>query len=187
MTSGVEDDRCESPTVSSPWRVAVLTVSDLGSVGQRQDTGGDWVAERLLALPGELVCRGVLPDEPEQVTAWIRRTIADHQPALVVCTGGTGLHPRDRTPEAVRAVADFEIPGFGEAMRRVGASHTPHAMLSRQVAVACGQTIVMAVPGALKAVQESLEAVWEALPHGLEMVAGLPAASTEAAHAGHRA
>ncbi|MHB8554511.1 MAG: MogA/MoaB family molybdenum cofactor biosynthesis protein [Candidatus Dormibacteria bacterium] len=178
------EDRCESPQVRGRWPVALLTVSDLGAVAGREDRSGDWLADRLPALPAEVVFRDILPDEPDQISRWIRRTIFRLQPALVVCTGGTGLHPRDRTPEAVLAVGDFEVPGFGEAMRRVGAEHTPHAILSRQVAVVCGATLVMALPGALRATQESLDAVWQSLPHALEMIAGLPAASTDAGHAG---
>jgi molybdenum cofactor synthesis domain-containing protein len=181
-----DDERCESPTVAGRWRAALLTVSDLGAAGQREDRSGDWLAERLLDLPCELVARDIVPDEPGQIAGWIRRAIFHHRPALLVCTGGTGLHPRDRTPEAVRTVSDLEVPGFGEAMRRAGSEHTPHAILSRQVAVVSGNTLVMALPGALRATQESLEAVWQALPHALEMVAGIPEASTEAGHAGRR-
>ena len=87
-----------------------------------------------------------------------------------VCTGGTGLHPRDRTPEAVRSVGDYEVPGFAEAMRTAGLRHTPHAILSRQITVVRASTLILALPGALKATQESLEAVWPALPHALEML-----------------
>ncbi|MHB8392912.1 MAG: MogA/MoaB family molybdenum cofactor biosynthesis protein [Candidatus Dormibacteria bacterium] len=181
-----EADRCESPSVSGLWRAALLTVSDLGSVGKREDTGGDWLAQRLLDLPSQIVLRQLLPDEPDQVSQWIRTTVDQLRPAILVCTGGTGLHPRDRTPEAVLSVGDFEIPGFGEVMRRAGMEHTPHAMLSRQVAVAVGSTLVLALPGALRATQESLEAVWPALPHALEMIAGLPQASSEAGHRGAR-
>ncbi|MGH7643699.1 MAG: MogA/MoaB family molybdenum cofactor biosynthesis protein [Candidatus Dormibacteria bacterium] len=177
-----QDDRCESPEVSGHWRVALLTVSDEGAAGRRQDTSGDWLARRLCELPGDLIVRQILPDEPVQVTEWLRRSMAELRPALIVCTGGTGLHPRDRTPEAVRAVGDFEVPGFAEAMRSAGLTQTPHAMLSRQVAVVSGQSLVLALPGALKATKESLEAVWAALPHALEMIAGLPQASTPAGH-----
>ncbi|MGH7611492.1 MAG: MogA/MoaB family molybdenum cofactor biosynthesis protein [Candidatus Dormibacteria bacterium] len=177
-----QDDRCEAPQVEGRWGVGLLTVSDQGAAGARVDSSGAWLAERLTQLPAELVARGLLPDEPEQVSAWLRRTIAELQPALLVCTGGTGLHPRDRSPEAVLEVGDYAVPGFGEAMRAAGLKHTPHAMLSRQVAVVAGSTLILALPGALKAVQESLEAVWPALPHALEMVAGLPQASTPEHH-----
>lgn len=181
-----EGDRCERPRVTGLWGAALLTVSDLGSVGQREDRSGDWLAQRLPDLPSQIVVRHLLPDEPDQVSQWIRATVTQLRPAILVCTGGTGLHPRDRTPEAVLSVGDFEIPGFGEAMRRAGMEHTPHAMLSRQVAVAVGSTLVLALPGALRATQESLEAVWPALPHALEMIAGLPEASTDAGHRGDR-
>jgi len=179
-----QDDRCETPEVGGRWPVALLTVSDEGSAGRRQDTSGDWLASRLLELPGELVSRALLPDEPDQVADWIRRAMGELRPALIVCTGGTGLHPRDRTPEAVRSVGEYDVPGFAEAMRAAGLTQTPHAMLSRQVAVVNGSTLVLALPGALKATRESLEAIWAALPHALEMIAGLPQASTGAGHLG---
>jgi molybdopterin adenylyltransferase len=179
-----QDDRCEVPEVSGRWLLALLTVSDEGAAGRRQDTSGDWLAARLPELPGELIARALLPDEADLIAEWLRKTIDELHPALIVCTGGTGLHPRDRTPEAVRAVADYEAPGFAEAMRAAGLAQTPHAILSRQVAVVSGTTLILALPGALKATQESLEAVWRALPHALEMVAGLPSASTLSAHSG---
>jgi molybdopterin adenylyltransferase len=179
-----QGDRCQPPQVGGPWPLALLTVSDQGSAGRRQDQSGDWLAGRLPELPGEIVLRGLLPDEPDQVAGWLRQTITELNPALIVCTGGTGLHPRDRTPEAVRSVADYEVPGFAEAMRAAGLTQTPHAMLSRQVAVVTESTLILALPGALKATRESLEAVWAALPHALEMIAGLPQASTPAGHGG---
>lgn len=182
-----QDDRCEPPEVGGRWQVALLTVSDEGAAGRREDTSGDWLASRLLELPGVLATRALLPDEPDQVAEWLRRTMADLQPALIVCTGGTGLHPRDRTPEAVQSVGDYVVPGFAEAMRAAGLAQTPHAMLSRQVAVVSGRTLILALPGALKANRESLEAVWAALPHALEMIAGLPQASSPSAHAGSTA
>lgn len=178
------NDRCEPPLVQGRWRVAVLTVSDLGSRGLREDRSGDFLARRITGLPAEVVLRHLLPDEPAQIEGWLRRVVLEEAPALILCTGGTGLHPRDRTPEAVLAVGEYQVPGMAEAMRREGAAHTPHAMLSRQVAVVAGSTLILALPGALKAAQESLEAVWPALPHALEMVAGLPGASTEQGHRG---
>jgi len=177
-----DDDRCLAPTVSGRWPVAVLTVSDRAFAGTAVDTTGPWLAERARALPGEVVARACLPDEPDQVAAWLRERADADGVALVLCTGGTGLHPRDRTPEAVLAVGDYPIPGFGEAMRAAGLRHTPHALLSRQVAVVRHRTLIVALPGAHKAMEESLEAVWPALPHALEMVAGLPRASTVPAH-----
>ncbi len=182
-----DDDRCEAPIVAAAWPAALLTVSDLGSQGKREDRSGDWLLQRLSDLPARIVLRDLLPDEPDQISRWLRRTVLKLNPALIVCTGGTGLHPRDRTPEALLAVADYSIPGFGEAMRRSGMEHTPHAILSRQVAVVLGSTLIVALPGALRATQESLDAVWPALPHALEMIAGLPQASTEAGHSGRGA
>ncbi|HUY97470.1 MAG TPA: MogA/MoaB family molybdenum cofactor biosynthesis protein [Verrucomicrobiae bacterium] len=180
--AGPSSDRCAVPTVSAAWPVAILTVSDRCSQGLAEDTSGAWLAERLAGLPGEVVARACVADEPDEVEGWLRTTLDALPVALVVCTGGTGLHPRDRTPDAVRRVADYEVPGFGEAMRSLGVRHTPHAILSRQIAVVRRRSLIMALPGARQAVEESLEAVWAALPHALEMVAGLPGASLPDAH-----
>ena len=182
MAAGGADDRCEAPAVRGRWRVAVLTVSDRCAQGLAEDTSGRWLQERARDRPGEVARAACLPDEPEQVAGWLRGTVDDLRPALVLCTGGTGLHQRDRTPEAVLEVADYVVPGFGEAMRAAGLRHTPHGILSRQVAVVRGRSLVLALPGARRAVEESLDAVWAALPHALEMVAGLPGASLPAAH-----
>ncbi len=175
-------DRCEAPAVRGRWRVAVLTVSDRCAAGLAEDQSGAWLAARAGDLPGEVIRRACLPDEPDQVETWLRDTVDRVGVALVLCTGGTGLHARDRTPEAVRRVADYDVPGFGEAMRAAGVQHTPHAILSRQVAVVRGRSLILALPGARRAVEESLAAVWTALPHALEMVAGLPGSSLPAAH-----
>ena len=180
------DGRCQTPLVEGRWPVAVLTVSDEGAAGRRDDQSGNWLASRLPELPATVVARGLLPDDADQVAGWIRRAIEEWGPALVVCTGGTGLHPRDRTPEAVRSLAHYEVPGMAEAMRAAGLTHTPHAMLSRQIAVVSYRTLVLALPGALQAAQESLDAIWAALPHALEMIAGLPQASSASGHAGQR-
>ncbi len=182
MGAGADEDRCEAPAVSGRWTVGVLTVSDRCAAGHAEDTSGRWLAQRAVALPGTVVVAACLPDEPQQVAAWLRAVADAGQAALVLCTGGTGLHARDRTPEAVLGVGEYAVPGFGEAMRAAGLRHTPHAILSRQVAVVRRQTLILALPGARRAVEESLDAVWMALPHALEMVAGLPAASLPAAH-----
>ncbi len=153
-----------------PVRALVLTVSDGVAAGTRQDTGGAGLAARVSAAGCE-VTRAVVADEPGAIAAAIRAGAADGA-RLVICTGGTGLGPRDRTPEALRSIASLEIPGFGEAMRAAGRRSTPLADLSRSLAVAMGDVLVVAVPGSPRAALESFEAVASMLEHALEILAG---------------
>lgn len=151
-------------------RAAILTVSDAGARGEREDASGDLIAARLAELPATVVSRAVVPDEGMEIAAWVdgASVAAD----LVVITGGTGLAPRDVTPQALLPLLDYEVPGMAEAMRLRGLSSTPHAMLSRQVAGVRGRCLVLALPGSPKGVGESLDAVWPALPHGLRLLRG---------------
>jgi len=158
-----------SPT-QNPVRAAILTVSDAGARGERVDASGDLIAARLAELPATVVSRGTVPDEAPQIADWVRSAAADSE--LVVVTGGTGLAPRDVTPQALRPLLDYEVPGMAEAMRRRGLDSTPHAMLSRQVAGVRGRCLVLALPGSPRGVGESLDAVWPALPHGLRLLRG---------------
>jgi molybdenum cofactor synthesis domain-containing protein len=148
----------------------VLTISDGVTAGSRMDESGTRLADRLTAL-GYVVRREVAPDEPEDV-ARIVREAADAGTRLVVSTGGTGLGPRDRTPEAVAAIVDYVIPGFGEAMRAAGRASTPLASLSRSLGAVRGRTLILCLPGSPRGALESLVAVEPLLEHGLEMLAG---------------
>ena len=153
------------------WRVAVITVSDSRARADgADDPSGDAIAERVRDLPGRVVLRRVVADEAEE----IRSAVSEALPAvdLVVLTGGTGLGPRDVTPQAVGPLLDYEVPGMAEAMRREGLRSTAHAMLSRQLAGVSGSTLVLALPGSRRAVLESLDAVWDALPHALALLRG---------------
>ena len=147
----------------------VLTASDRGSAGDREDSSGRLVAERLATL-GLRVERGVVPDELERIIAALRDAAAHH--ALVVTTGGTGLTPRDVTPQATLAVVDYEVPGMAEAMRAAGRRSTPLAALSRSVVGVVGRTLVVNLPGSPKGAVESLDAILDILPHALETLAG---------------
>jgi molybdopterin adenylyltransferase len=148
----------------------VLTASDAGARGERADTSGDWLAQRL-ATAYTVVARAVVPDAVDAIEAVLREWV-DRGVRLIVITGGTGLGPRDVTPEAVRRVISREVPGLAEAMRAKTWDRTPEAMLSRQVAGAAGATLILALPGSPRAVQECLEVVWPVLPHALDLLAG---------------
>ena len=148
----------------------VLTVSDGVVAGTREDLGGEVIEERLTGL-GFTVSRAVVADEPDDIGRLVSRA-ADAGTRLVVTSGGTGLGPRDRTPEGVAAVVDYVIPGFGEAMRAEGRTHTPLASLSRSLAAVRGQTLIICVPGSPRGALESLDAVDMILGHALDTLGG---------------
>jgi molybdopterin adenylyltransferase len=147
----------------------VVTVSDRGASGERTDTSGELVASRLAAL-GFRVDRLIVPDDEAAIAAAITSGARDH--ALVVTTGGTGLTPRDVTPQATAAVLDYEIPGIAEAMRAEGRRTTPFAALSRGVVGVRGGTLVANLPGSPRGALESLEVLVPLLDHALETLAG---------------
>lgn len=147
-----------------------LTVSDGVMAGTREDRSGEAVAERLASLGFE-VRREVVADAPADI-ARVVSAAADSGTRLIVTSGGTGLGPRDRTPEAVTPIVDYIVPGFGEAMRAEGRSHTPLASLSRSFGAIRGSTLIICVPGSPKGALESLDAVDMILGHALETLAG---------------
>lgn len=154
--------------------VGILTVSDRCSRGEAEDASGPLI-RRLVSerLPAEVRLETVVPDDQDSIRSTLISWCDDEHLDLILTTGGTGFSPRDVTPEATRAVLEREAPGLAEAMRREGAKATPHAMLSRAVAGIRGQTLIVNLPGSAKAVQEGLEVIFPALPHGIEILQGV--------------
>ena len=150
-------------------RALVVTVSDGVAAGVRQDVSGEGLAARLAELGFE-VDRAVVPDEQPAIEALLRTAAVTH--VLVVTTGGTGLTPRDVTPQAARAAVAYEIPGLGELMRAEGAKSTPYSYLSRSLAGVLGRCLVLCVPGSPRGALESLAALEPVLSHALDTVTG---------------
>lgn len=152
--------------------LAVLTVSDRCSQGLATDTAGPAVAELLgAAWPEAQIDSALVADEEAAIVAHLEHW-SKAGSALVLTVGGSGLGPRDRTPEATRRVVEREAPGLAEAMRATGAERNPYAWLSRGIAGLKGSTLIVNLPGSLRGATESLEAVLPLLRHGLEVIAG---------------
>lgn len=150
-----------------PFRAKVLTVSDSVARGEVEDRSGPALAEALLAAGFEVVAQAVTPDGVESVAGALREMVRDFT-GVVVTTGGTGFGPRDLTPEATGTVVERMAPGLAEAMRAV----SPKGRLSRGLAGAVGQCLVLNTPGSVSGAVESLQAVVDVLPHALSLLAG---------------
>ena len=153
-------------------RAAVLTVSDSCYRRERHDRSGAEVAERLRALGWEVLAQGIVPDEPAAILLALQQWAARDDLDAIFTTGGTGVAPRDVTPETTRAVIEREVPGLAELMRADGMKHTRRAALSRAVAGTHGTKLILNLPGSPKGAVESLDAVADLLPHVLELLHG---------------
>jgi molybdenum cofactor synthesis domain-containing protein len=152
--------------------LGILTVSDKGSRGEREDESGRAIKETLASLNANLVKYDVVPDEREIISGRLIEWVDKEGVDLILTTGGTGLTPRDVTPEATLAVVDRLAPGFVEAMRAESLKVTPTAMLSRAVCGTRGRSLIVNLPGSPKAVRECLEVILPALPHAIETLRG---------------
>lgn len=154
------------------YRAAILTASDKGAAGEREDKSGMLIRELLEAKGYQIVFYKVIPDDRNQLAETMKQICDQHQADLLLTTGGTGFAPRDCTPEATLDIAEKLVPGIPEAIRAYSLQITKRAMLSRAVAVIRKQTLIINLPGSPKAVEESLSFIIDQLPHGLEVLSG---------------
>jgi molybdenum cofactor synthesis domain-containing protein len=155
-----------------PIRAGVLTISDKASRGERADTSGAAIVELLASIDASVQRSQVVPDEAGQISSTLQTWADSDELDLIITTGGTGLGPRDVTPEATAEVIERPVPGLGEAMRAAGLKHTPMAALSRGVAGVRGRCLIVNLPGSPKGVRENLGAVIDMLPHAVELLRG---------------
>jgi molybdenum cofactor synthesis domain-containing protein len=155
-----------------PFSAAVLTISDKASAGEREDTSGAAIRELLASIQIDVTMYAIVADEAHIISGQLQEWVDEAAVQLIVTTGGTGLGVRDVTPEATKAILDYEVPGIAEAMRAEGLRHTPMSMISRAVAGVRNRVLIINLPGSPKGVRENLTVVLPVLQHALELLAG---------------
>ena len=155
-----------------PFTAAIITLSDKGAAGEREDKSGPLIQEMLMKEGYDVIETLLLPDGEQPLKHQLMRLADQRQVNVIFTTGGTGFAERDVTPEATLAVADRNAPGIAEAIRAYSMQITPRAMLSRAVSVMRGQTLIINLPGSPKAVKESLEFLLPSLAHGIQIMKG---------------
>ncbi len=154
------------------FKAAILTVSDRGSSGERDDASGPalarWLEEKGISIAGT----EVVPDEKKIISSRLMEWADQGFCELILTTGGTGVSPRDVTPDATMEILDKTIPGFGEIMRLKGTEKTPRAIISRATAGVRKQCLIVNLPGSPKAALENIESIWDAVPHTIEKILG---------------
>ena len=153
-------------------RAAIVTVSDSVAAGTREDRSGAMLRERAEALGWRVTAQEIVPDEIDRISGVLTRLADSGQVSLILTTGGTGVAPRDVTPEAARTVIEREIPGLGEMMRAEGRKLTPFAALSRSMAGVRGRVLIVNLPGSPKGAVESLDAIVQLIPHIVDLIEG---------------
>jgi molybdenum cofactor synthesis domain-containing protein len=153
-------------------RVAILTISDSVSKGTYKDASGPALRERCAQIGWDMVSEGVLPDEPAAIRSRLMSLADSGTVDLILTTGGTGIGPRDSTPEATTEACQKLVPGISELMREEGRKKTPRAALSRAVAGVRGRVLIVNLPGSPRGALESLDAVADLLPHALQVLGG---------------
>jgi molybdenum cofactor synthesis domain-containing protein len=153
-------------------RAVVITVSDACSRGERTDDSGEGLKNLLQQRGAEIVASEIVSDDLEPLSQTLRRYAQMPTVNLIITTGGTGLGPRDNTPEATQRILERQVPGISEAMRAESLKFTPMAMISRGVSGVCSDTLIINLPGSPKAVNESFEVISPVLHHAMELLAG---------------
>ncbi|SJZ34097.1 MogA/MoaB family molybdenum cofactor biosynthesis protein [Selenihalanaerobacter shriftii] len=151
-------------------KVGVITASDKGSKGEREDKSGQVIQDMVAEIDGKVVSYQIVPDEKELLKCKMLEMMTQEGVELLLTTGGTGLGPRDVTPDATLELIDKEVPGIAEAMRMESLKVTNRAMLSRAIAGIADKTLIINLPGSPKAVNECLEVVLSALPHAIDLI-----------------
>jgi len=170
-----KSDATPNLAAAKPIRAAILTISDKGSSGQRTDQSGPALSRWLSERGVQIVFAAMVPDEQSEIASSLQQWSDSDDTDLILTTGGTGVSPRDVTPEATVQVLHRVIPGFSEAMRAASLTKTPFAIISRGVCGNRHQTLILNLPGNPTAAVENLEAVWPAVPHTIRKLQGDPA------------
>jgi molybdopterin adenylyltransferase len=153
-------------------KAAILPLSDKGARGEREDKSGPALAQWLSEQGAKVMHTEVIPDDEELIVVKLMGWADSRAFDLILTTGGTGVSPRDVTPDATLKVVERTIPGFSEEMRRASFAKTPHALISRAVAGIRAQTLIINLPGSPKGAIENLAAIWPAVPHAVAKIAG---------------
>lgn len=156
------------------YKIGILTLSDKGARGERIDESGPLLSQMVVAL-GDVVHYQIIPDEAQTLTLMLTRWVDDLNLDLILTTGGTGLSPRDLTPQATELILDYQIPGMAEAMRAASLVKNPHAMLSRALVGVRKQSLIINLPGSPKGAGENFSVLLPVLPHALAKLKGDPA------------
>jgi molybdopterin adenylyltransferase len=162
-------------------RVAILTISDRITAGEREDLSGPRLSEQIRAQGWSVVRTDIIPDNQARIEIWLIEACESGEIDLLLTTGGTGFSPRDLTPEATLAVIEREAPGLAEAMRYISLGETPHAMLSRGIAGIRGRTLIVNLPGSPRGASENLAVILPVLEHAISLLREDPYAES-----GHR-